>query len=72
MSDMTKLANANPSSPIQRRREALGVSRELLAANAGLSVRTIERIEAGVVEPHRATLAVIEAVLSAAETEAAA
>lgn len=65
------MTSATPTSSqtVLRRRETLGMSRELLAANAGVSLRTVERIEAGEVEPRRATLAVIEAALAEAEAE---
>lgn len=48
---------------IKTRREALDLSREGLAYLAGLSVRTIERIESGETEPRRATLTVIRMAL---------
>lgn len=48
---------------IQKRREALALSREGLAYKAGVSLSTIERLEAGKHAPRRATLAVIEAAL---------
>ena len=51
------------ASNIRRHREAVGLSREGLAYKAGLSIKTIERIEGGKNEPRRATLAVISRVL---------
>lgn len=53
---------------IRRDREALALTREDLASRAGVSYKTIERIEAGGAQPRRATLYVIEQAL----TEAAA
>ncbi len=61
---------SHPGPSIQQRREARGLSRELLAGEAGVSLRTLERIEGGIVMPRRATLAVIEAALKP-EKEAA-
>ena len=49
---------------IKQRREALGLSREALAGRAGLSLRTVERIERGESEPRRATLTVIRMALT--------
>lgn len=54
---------------IRAQREAVGLSREGLAAAAGVSVKTVERIEWGKVSPRRATLAMIQQAL---EAEAAA
>lgn len=55
---------------IRERRDAIGLSREGLAFKAGVSFKTIERIESGKVQrPRRATLRVIDDVLA---TEAAA
>lgn len=48
---------------IRERREALGLSREGLAYKAGIAHKTVERIEAGLVRPRRATLTVIEQAL---------
>lgn len=45
--------------PIRAARERAGVSREELAFKAGLSFKTLERIERGDSKPHRATLQVI-------------
>lgn len=58
---------------LQRDREAKDLSREGLAFLAGVSLRTIERIEAGDSTPRRATLAVIQKAIEDHEpTEAAA
>lgn len=54
---------ANGESPVRRARLAAGLSPEGLAFKAGISLRTLERIEAGHVEPRRATVAVIAAAL---------
>lgn len=58
-------ATDKPAPSLRDRREAVGLSREGLAYKAGLSVKTIERIEAGKSEPRRATLTVIETALAA-------
>lgn len=50
---------------LRDRREAVDLSVEGLAYKAGVSMRTIERIEAGESVPRRATLTVIEAALDA-------
>jgi predicted transcriptional regulator len=55
---------------IQQRREGLGLSREGLADRAQVTLRTIERIEAGEVTPQRSTLRVIDLALEAAAEEA--
>lgn len=73
---MNRHANVISSSPlsgeqIRQSREAIGLSRIGLAYKAGVDLRTIERIEAGDVQPRRATLAVIEAALGETEKEAA-
>lgn len=57
---------------LRERREALGLSREGLAYKAGISYKTIERIEAGVSMPRRATLAVITQAFDETEEELAA
>jgi predicted transcriptional regulator len=44
-------------------REAAGLSKEGLAAQAGVSYKTVERLEAGTAIPRRATLTVITAAL---------
>lgn len=59
----------NIGEQIRERRDALGLSVEGLAYKAGVSYKTIERIEAGLAQPRRATLTVIEQAL-AAEQEA--
>lgn len=56
---------------IRQRREALGLSREGLAYKAGVSHKTLERLEAGMVTPRRATLSVIEGALGPLEEAAA-
>jgi len=56
---------------IQKQREALGLSREALAGRAGLSLRTVERIERGETEPRRATLTVLRMALTEDEGAAA-
>lgn len=67
---------AKASTPIGKRirqeREALGLSIEGLSYKAGVSYKTIERIEAGDSIPRRATLFVIEQALEAEAAEAAA
>ena len=57
---------------IKAKREDLGLSPEGLADRAQLSLRTVERIEAGDVTPHRSTLRVIELALNAFAAEQAA
>lgn len=60
------MTNATPKQigkDLRERREALGLSREGLAYKAGVSHKTLERIEAGMVMPRRATLTVIEQAL---------
>lgn len=67
---MNRRIDVNPSTAseetIQQHRERIGLSRIGLAYLAGVDLRTIERIEAGDVEPRRATLAVISAALEKA------
>jgi ribosome-binding protein aMBF1 (putative translation factor) len=60
---MTRHANASFESPVRAAREAAGLSPEGLAYKAGLSLRTVERIEGGQVTPRRATIRVIADVL---------
>jgi transcriptional regulator with XRE-family HTH domain len=48
---------------VRQAREGLGLSREGLAFKAGLSLRSVERIEAGDTNPHRATVRAIAAAL---------
>ena len=48
---------------IQRLRKEAGLSREGLAYKSGMSLRAIERIEAGTTSPRRATLTVIAQAL---------
>jgi transcriptional regulator with XRE-family HTH domain len=51
---------------LRRDREALNLTREDLASRAGVSYKTIERIEAGAGAPRRATVFVIEQALKEA------
>ena len=61
---MNRQSSANLLGPkIQQSREAVGLSRIGLAYKAGVDLRTIERIEAGKVNPRPATLVVIEQAL---------
>lgn len=62
----------HPGIEIKERREAVGLSREGLAYKASVSLKTLERIERGEVQPRRATATVIDAALVAEELEAAA
>lgn len=57
---------------LRKRRERLGLSIEGLAYKAGISYKTIERLEAGGVQPRKATIAVIEAAFAEVEAERAA
>ena len=57
---------------LRKRREALGLSVEGLAYKAGVSYKTIERIEAGGSEPRRATITVLVQALAEVEAEGAA
>jgi predicted transcriptional regulator len=52
---------------IRESRERLELSREGLADKAGISLRTLERIEAGEVTARRSTLTVIANALELAE-----
>ncbi len=56
---------------IQIRREALGLSREGLAAIADVSYATIIRVEGDAGVPQRSTLAAIQRALDKAEKEKA-
>lgn len=49
--------------PVRAARDAKGVTREWLAFKTGLTVRTIERIEGGHVDPQRVTRRAIAAAL---------
>lgn len=49
--------------PIRAAREQAGLSREALAFKAGVSFKTLERLEAGARSPRRSTLKVIADVL---------
>lgn len=51
------------SHPVRTAREAKGHTREWLAFRTGLTVRTIERIEGGHVDPQRVTRRAIAAAL---------
>jgi predicted transcriptional regulator len=66
---MKESASPHPSSAIRDARERLGLSREGLAFKAGVSLRSIERIESGETEPRRSTLAVIESALKKAAAD---
>lgn len=66
---MTSATPQHIGEGIRRRREQLGLSREGLAHFAGVSLRTIIRLEQGEHFPRRATQRVIEAALD--EQEAA-
>ena len=54
---------------LEQKRLAAGMSREELAFRAGVSLRAIERIEAGGVAPRRATLKVLADALGVDPTE---
>lgn len=64
--------NGHVNSPIRLAREAASLSREGLADRAGVSLRTLERIEAGESTPRRATVAVIAQALGVEPEELAA
>jgi transcriptional regulator with XRE-family HTH domain len=50
---------------LQRRRQALGLSRERLGAAAGgISSATVRRVERGLVSPHPATVAALARALN--------
>lgn len=56
--------NEASTSPVQEARDAIGLSPEGLASKTGLTLRTIERIEAGEIRrPHRLTREAIARVL---------
>lgn len=57
---------------IRQLREQAGMDVIELAFRAGVSPRTIERIEAGTSVPHRSTLRVLYGVLGEPEVDAAA
>lgn len=59
------------ASEIERRRKEAGWTQAELARRAGVSRRTVIRIERGQREPHRATLAVLKAALRYVKGEAA-
>ena len=52
---------------IKQKREAIGLSRLVLAYKANISQATVERIEQGKHKPQKSTLAMIEAALEAEE-----
>lgn len=52
---------------LRKRREAVGLSVAGLAYKAGVSYKTIERLEAGDTQPRRATEAVLNMALAEAE-----
>jgi len=60
-----------PPTTVEERRLALSLSREELAALAGLSPRTIYNVEYGLRRPHRATRFVLAAVLGCEPSELA-
>lgn len=60
---ITTGVNRSDRTAIQRAREKAGMSREELAALAGLSYWTIYRIERRIRKPQRATIAVIALAL---------
>lgn len=62
----------HPGARIKERRTALGLSHEGLAYKAGVSARTIARLESEENLPRRATLSVIEAALNAEALKVAA
>lgn len=55
--------------PVATARSEMRLPREGLAFKAGVSVKTIERIESGQVTPHRATQRAIAAVLGCEPTD---
>lgn len=64
------LSNSNfTGKRLKQERERRGMTIEELAYRAGVSYRTIDRIEAGESEPRRATVAVIQQALANAEPE---
>lgn len=69
---MTGASPQTDTSPVQRAREAAGMSRELLAGKAGVALKTVERIERGEGTPRRSTLACIAQVFGVEPEELAA
>ena len=57
------------ASEIGQRRREIGWTQAELAKRAGVSARTVLRLERGQRDPHPATLAMIEAALVRAESE---
>jgi transcriptional regulator with XRE-family HTH domain len=60
---LTPQAEIQIGKRLRQEREALGLTREDVASRAGLSYKTIERIEAGDSQPRRSTLVVLEGAL---------
>ena len=52
---------------LRKRREAVGLSREQVAARLGISVQTLYRWETGKVKPHRMWLSAWTALISRSE-----
>lgn len=71
MPDATAPNDNSLPEKVRLAREKLGMSREQLAGEAGVSYKTVERLEAGTAVPRRATLKVITDVLDEAERTAA-
>lgn len=66
---MTSHMITHDGSSLERRRLALGLSREALGAAAGgIASATVQRIERGTVRPHPSTLSAIIAALNVRET----
>lgn len=69
------MSDASPqtaTSAVQQAREAARMSREGLADRAGVSLKTIERIELGQVTPRRSTMSCIAQALGLEAEELAA
>lgn len=66
---MTRQSSVVNSTPLAALRMNRNLSREGLADKAGVSLRTIERIEAGDVIPHRATARALAAALGVDESQ---
>src|ERR1700712_781132 len=63
------MKNNQPSAKIKQLRTLLGYSQMELAQNAGLSLRTIQRIESGETKPHGDTLQRLSQALNTAPAE---
>ena len=63
------MANINNVHPVRQARKEQNLTREGLAFKAGVTVRTIERVESGQVMPHRVTRRAIAAVLGSDPAE---